>query len=102
MSGTNQTMNKGDFDMITADKKYIDQKAIMIPSPENFRATVNDSLNFVCMAYASWANWGALLEECSDFDDAMLAALAIKFNGMRSCLKDDRIYFAREVLGAKG
>lgn len=43
----------------------------------------------------------AIFEEYYDFDDAMLAALAIKFNGMRSCLKDDRIHFAREVLSAK-
>lgn len=45
--------------------------------------------------------YSAILEEYCNFDDAMLAALAIKFNGMRSCLRDDRIYFAREVLGAK-
>ena len=47
------------------------------------------------------AKYTPIFEEYYDFDDAMLAALAIKFNGKRSCLEDDRIYFAREVLGAK-
>ena len=28
--------------MIVADKRYVDQKAIMIPSPENFCTAVND------------------------------------------------------------
>lgn len=52
--------------MIVADKRYVDQKAIMIPSPENFRTAVNDSLNFTYASYASWVNWEALQEECSD------------------------------------
>lgn len=45
--------------------------------------------------------YSAILEEYYDFDEAMLAALAIKFNGLRSCLKDDRIYFAKQILSAK-
>ena len=52
--------------MIVADKRYVDRKAIMIPSPENFRTAVNDSLNFTYTSYASWVNWEALQEECSD------------------------------------
>lgn len=52
--------------MIVADKRYVDQKASMIPSPENFRTAVNDSLNFTYASYASWVNWEALQEECSD------------------------------------
>lgn len=36
--------------MIVADKRYVDQKASMLPSPENFRTAVNDSINFT---YAS-------------------------------------------------
>lgn len=52
--------------MIVADKRYVDQKASMIPSPENFRTAVNDSLNFTYASYASWVNWEALLKECND------------------------------------
>ena len=52
--------------MIVADKRYVDQKASMIPSPENFRTAVNDSLNFTYASYASWVNCEALQEECSD------------------------------------
>ena len=51
--------------------------------------------------YPYVAEYTPIFKEYSDFDDAMLAVLAIKFNGKRSCLEDDRIYFAREVLGAK-
>ena len=63
---TNQIINKGDSNMIVADKRYVDQKASMIPSPENFRTAVNDSLNFTYASYASWVNCEALQEECSD------------------------------------
>lgn len=52
--------------MIVADKRYVDQKASIIPSPENFRTAVNDSLNFTYASYASWVNCEALQEECFD------------------------------------
>lgn len=60
------------------------------------------SENSFCYCYHPYvAEYTPIFKEYFDFDDAMLAALAIKFNGKRSCLEDDRIYFAREVLGAK-
>lgn len=82
--------------MITADKRYVDQKAIMIPSPENFRTAVSDSLNFACVAYAAWANWEALQEECSDigkmYDDNL--------SGYHDVNKiSDDIYIISETFG---
>ena len=82
--------------MITADKRYVDQKAIMIPSPENFRTAINNSLNFTYAAYASCANWDALLEECSDigkmYDDNLSSYHDV------NKISDD-IYIISEIIG---
>lgn len=43
----------------------------------------------------------AVFTEYDTFEDAMLAALALKFNGYRSCLEDDRVYFAKQILSAR-
>lgn len=84
--------------MIVADKRYVDQKAIMIPSPENFRTAVNDSLNFTYASCAAWVNWEALQEECSDvgkmYDDNL--------SGYHDVNKiSDDIYIISETLGKK-
>lgn len=85
--------------MIVADKRYVDQKASMIPSPENFRTAVNDSLNFTYASYASWINWEVLQEECSD-----IAELFKKRYPGNNCYYDvskigDGMYVVEETSG---
>lgn len=43
----------------------------------------------------------AIFVEYNTFDDAVLAAFAVKLNGRRSCLYDDRVYFAKQILSAR-
>lgn len=43
----------------------------------------------------------AVFTEFNTFEDAVLAALALKFNGYRSCLEDGRVYFAKQILSAR-
>ena len=46
-------------------------------------------------------SYPAIFVEYNTFDDAVLAALAIKLNGRRSCLNDNRVYFAKQILSAR-
>lgn len=43
----------------------------------------------------------AVFTEYNTFEDAVLAALALKLNGYRSCLEDNRVYFAKQILSAR-
>ena len=43
----------------------------------------------------------AVFTEYNTFEDAILAALALKLNGYRSCLNDNRVYFAKQILSAR-
>ena len=43
----------------------------------------------------------AVFTEYNTFEDAVLAALALKLNGYRSCLNDNRVYFAKQILSAR-
>lgn len=43
----------------------------------------------------------AVFAEYNTFEDAVLASLALKLNGYRSCLDDGRVYFAKQILSAR-
>lgn len=59
----------------------------------------NNGWTFTYHPYAE--GYPAVFTEYNTFEDAMLAALALKFNGYRSCLEDDRVYFAKQILSAR-
>lgn len=40
----------------------------------------------------------AVFSEYNTFEYAILASLALKLNGYRSCLDDGRVYFAKQIL----
>lgn len=43
----------------------------------------------------------AVFTEYNTFEDAVLASLALKLNGYRSCLDDGRVYFAKQILSSR-
>lgn len=43
----------------------------------------------------------AVFTEYNTFEDAVLATLALKLNGCRSCLNDGRVHFAKQILSAR-
>lgn len=57
------------------------------------------SWTFTYHPYAE--GYPAVFTEYDTFEDAVLAAVALKFNGYRSCLEDDRVYFAKQILSAR-
>lgn len=45
--------------------------------------------------------YSAVFVTYNTFEEAMLAALALKLNGYLFCLDDNRVYFAKQILSAR-
>lgn len=66
---------------------------------EEYHNTSESGFHHCYYPYAE--SYPAIFAEYNTFDDAVLAALALKLNGLRSCLNDGRVYFAKQILSSR-
>ena len=76
----------------------ISEDGSMFVVEENYKTSES---GFHLCFYPYVEGYPAVFTEYITFEDAMLATLALKFNGYRSCLEDNRVYFAKQILSVR-